>query len=428
MGGQGSGRKPDFVKRMVESKMSLGKVEGDSVVLPDYSAAGKNVKVLKDLDARYGSSSETDPIWNSQSGAYLKIADLASNETDPIWNAQSGAYTIKTSSDVDHTAIQNIGTNTHAQIDSHIADNTIHFTEASINLDNITEGTTNKFFTSTEETKLSGIETGATADQDLSNLVPYSGANQDLNLGLKILKHDDQWGMKWQFAGTSDTVEMNQAETAWKWNVGGGGVTKYRFNTTKSGSINGPILDLGLDGDATFYGNIAVSGTVDGRDIASDGTKLDGIETGAEVNNISDTDATDLTDAGDSTLHYHSADRNRANHTGTQTASTISDFDTEVSNNTDVSANTTHRNITTGNPHNVTNSDVGLSDVPNLDTTDAVNKVHTQNTDTALGSGAVAADHGTAATDQIINVCYGTGDPPTANTTTIGTLFVKYTA
>jgi hypothetical protein len=36
--------------------------------------------------------------------------------------------------------------------------------------------------------------------------------------------------------------------------------------------------------------------------------------------------ATDLTDAGDSTLHYHATDRSRANHTGTQTASTISDF------------------------------------------------------------------------------------------------------
>ena len=34
------------------------------------------------------------------------------------------------------------------------------------------------------------------------------------------------------------------------------------------------------------------------------------------------------------------ANRDRANHTGTQTASTISDFDTEVSNNTDVVANT----------------------------------------------------------------------------------------
>ena len=40
--------------------------------------------------------------------------------------------------------------------------------------------------------------------------------------------------------------------------------------------------------------------------------------------------ATDLTDAGDSTLHFHSADRARAVHTGTQTASTISDF-TEAS-------------------------------------------------------------------------------------------------
>ena len=39
-----------------------------------------------------------------------------------------------------------------------------------------------------------------------------------------------------------------------------------------------------------------------------------------------------------------------------------------------------------------------------------------------------ARDHGSAATDSIINVCYGTGNPPAANTTTIGTLFVKYTA
>lgn len=79
-------------------------------------------------------------------------------------------------------------------------------------------------------------------------------------------------------------------------------------------------------------------------------TKLSGIEAGAEVNNISDLDVTDLTDGGDTTLHYHSADRNRANHTGTQPASTISDFDTEVANNTTVTANTnarhTHSNKT----------------------------------------------------------------------------------
>ena len=43
----------------------------------------------------------------------------------------------------------------------------------------------------------------------------------------------------------------------------------------------------------------------------------------------------------------------------THTASNITDFDTEVSNNTDVSANTSHRNTTSGNPHSVTASQVG---------------------------------------------------------------------
>lgn len=38
--------------------------------------------------------------------------------------------------------------------------------------------------------------------------------------------------------------------------------------------------------------------------------------------------------------HYHAYDRDRVNHTGTQTAATISDFDTEVANNSAVTANT----------------------------------------------------------------------------------------
>ena len=46
-------------------------------------------------------------------------------------------------------------------------------------------------------------------------------------------------------------------------------------------------------GDQTVTGNIIVTGTVDGRDVATDGTKLDGVEALADV-----TDATNVTAAG----------------------------------------------------------------------------------------------------------------------------------
>lgn len=64
----------------------------------------------------------------------------------------------------------------------------------------------------------------------------------------------------------------------------------------------------------------------------------------------------------------------RSNHTGTQQASTISDFDVEVSNNSSVSANTTHRGRT-DNPHSVTKAQVGLGNVDN--TSDADKPVST---------------------------------------------------
>ena len=40
----------------------------------------------------------------------------------------------------------------------------------------------------------------------------------------------------------------------------------------------------------------------------------------------------------------------------------------------------------------------------------------------------VVGDHGSAATDQVVNVCYGTSSAPTASSTTIGALFVKHAA
>lgn len=71
-------------------------------------------------------------------------------------------------------------------------------------------------------------------------------------------------------------------------------------------------------------GNITVPGNVDGRDIATDGTKLDTIESGAEVNNISDANATLLTGGTSITLHTHSLAKYIASGSSLGTSSTTS--------------------------------------------------------------------------------------------------------
>lgn len=120
----------------------------------------------------------------------------------------------------------------------------------------------------------------------------------------------------------------------------------------------GAVIPYGVSGGGDMYKEIYdprsinadifnvdnhTSGTANKVYTAAEKTKLAGIDSDAEANNISDTDAADLTDGGGSGLHYHDSDRDRANHTGTQEASTISDFDAEVSNNADVAANTAHK-------------------------------------------------------------------------------------
>jgi hypothetical protein len=93
--------------------------------------------------------------------------------------------------------------------------------------------------------------------------------------------------------------------------------------------------------------------------------------------------------------------RARATHTGTQTANTISDFASAVSANGDVAAAAAHI-LDTDNPHEVNAADVGLGNVPNVDATARANHTGTQAASTisdfasavsANGDVAAAAAH-----------------------------------
>jgi microcystin-dependent protein len=120
--------------------------------------------------------------------------------------------------------------------------------------------------------------------------------------------------------------------------------------------------------------------------------------TNAQPNNISDANALDLTDNGTTTLHYHANDRSRANHTGTQTASTISDFtdtvrataltglslltstavtaaDSILAAIGKLQAQVTGHTGNTSNPHSVTKTQLSLGNVDN--TSDASKPIST---------------------------------------------------
>lgn len=108
--------------------------------------------------------------------------------------------------------------------------------------------------------------------------------------------------------------------------------------TTKKLQVSNLPFTADTDTTYTAGSGITLTGTqfdVDVPYTTAEQTKLSGIDTAATANS---SDATLLA---------------RANHTGTQTASTVSDFDTEVGNHTDVAANTSHR-TNTSNPHSVT--------------------------------------------------------------------------
>jgi hypothetical protein len=101
---------------------------------------------------------------------------------------------------------------------------------------------------------------------------------------------------------------------------------KTKLGTIASGAEVNVNADWNaISGDAQILNKPTIPSIANLFNKTTDDT--DDITEGTTNKFISATQKTDLTDGGDSTLHFHAADRARANHTGTQTASTISNFD-----------------------------------------------------------------------------------------------------
>ena len=197
---------------------------------------------------------------------------------------------------------------------------------------------------------------------DLPPLTLYSVPETPAEIELAIVKIVDPDGFLVASNNLSDVDDPEEARQ----NLGIVGGVKPDWNAepnTSSEILNKPDLgtaaaanvedfataDQGLLADTALQSEdigVTVQGYNSGTVIDPDyntftdaeKTKLEGIESGAQVNpDLSSYETTTQLNTRDTN------NRNRANHTGTQTAATITDFDTEVSNNTDVAANTAAR-------------------------------------------------------------------------------------
>jgi hypothetical protein len=200
--------------------------------------------------------------------------------------------------------------------------------------------TTNKFTTAADITKLAGIESGATADQtaaDIRGLGFFDTTNDGTGSGLDADLLDGNHATAFATAAqgsTADSALQNVVEDTTP-QLGGaldvngqeitGAIDLHSTGDviTELGDAAGvnklSVRDSAAVEVAAFDsdGNLTLAGTVDGRDVAADGTKLDGIAAGAEVNAVDSVnsqtgvvvlDADDISDAATTNKFTTAAD------------------------------------------------------------------------------------------------------------------------
>ena len=250
-----------------------------------------------------------------------------------------------------------------------------------------------------------GARQVAFADElpDVTGLVPYTGATGDVDLGANKLT-----------LGTD--LDGNS--------ITGKGISAYHAGQIGLADVTG--TDSG--GDVYIYAGSGQDNDANGGKLGLGGGEANGtgdnghvviyalpsyLEGALDMDNITDNQTYTFPDAtGTVALTSDIPSITNLFNTTTDTLDDIADGTTYVKseNNYDDAAVSKLSGIEAG-----------------ADVTDATNVVSALSGATLSGS-LVAADHGTASTAQIINVCYGTGAAPAASTTPEGTLYITYTA
>lgn len=131
------------------------------------------------------------------------------------------------------------------------------------------------------------IDLTVSSDTDADYNVPFMNATGDGG-SAKVLQVDDNGLM---FNPNSNTLSVNRLKGS-NDNLLIQDTSGNTILDIDAGALEIPV-NTTITGTTAVTGNITVTGTVDGRDVAADGTKLDTVETNADV-----TDTTNVTAAG----------------------------------------------------------------------------------------------------------------------------------
>ena len=185
------------------------------------------------------------------------------------------------------------------------------------------------------------------------------------------------------------------------------------------GSQNITTTGTAATGAQTVTGNIAVSGTVDGRDVAADGTKLDGIETAATADQTAAEIRTLVESATDSNV-FTDADHTKLNgvDTGATDDQTASEIKTLIASSPLDSSHLAANSVTTseiadaelttlagmqsGTASKLADSTALTADIADLNQIDGLTKQTTiSDTDTSFPTSGAVVDYVTGQIDEI---------------------------